>query len=77
MTVADVQSSSAPAPGTAPVLSVHNLVKHFPVRSRGLIRRVIGYVHAVCDVSFDIYPGETLGWWANPAAARRRRAEPF
>jgi oligopeptide transport system ATP-binding protein len=37
------------------------LVKHFPVRSRGLVRRVIGYVHAVCDVSFDIYPGETLG----------------
>jgi oligopeptide transport system ATP-binding protein len=61
MTVADVQNTPAPAPGAAPVLSVHNLVKHFPVRSRGLIRRVIGYVHAVCDVSFDIYPGETLG----------------
>jgi peptide/nickel transport system ATP-binding protein/oligopeptide transport system ATP-binding protein len=43
------------------VLEVHNLVKHFPVRSRGLIRRKIGDVHAVCDVSFDLYPGETLG----------------
>ncbi|WP_199432486.1 ABC transporter ATP-binding protein [Qaidamihabitans albus] len=44
-----------------PVLSVRNLVKHFPVRSGGLLRRRIGEVHAVCDVSFDIYPHETLG----------------
>ncbi|MGH3707767.1 MAG: ABC transporter ATP-binding protein [Pseudonocardiaceae bacterium] len=44
-----------------PVLSVRNLVKHFPVHSRGLIRRRLGDVHAVCDVSFDLYPQETLG----------------
>jgi peptide/nickel transport system ATP-binding protein/oligopeptide transport system ATP-binding protein len=50
--------SSEPA---RPVLEVHNLVKHFPVRSHGLIRRKVGDVHAVCDVSFDLYPGETLG----------------
>ncbi|MGQ0716924.1 MAG: ABC transporter ATP-binding protein [Pseudonocardiales bacterium] len=43
-----------------PVLSVRNLVKHFPVRGRGLIRRQLGDVHAVCDVSFDLYPHETL-----------------
>ena len=61
MTVADVANASTPAPDTAPVLSVRNLVKHFPVRSRGLVRRVIGQVHAVCDVSFDIRSGETLG----------------
>jgi oligopeptide/dipeptide ABC transporter ATP-binding protein len=52
--------SSEPG-GRRPVLEVRNLVKHFPVRSRGLIRRKIGDVHAVCDVSFDLYPGETLG----------------
>jgi oligopeptide/dipeptide ABC transporter ATP-binding protein len=46
---------------TSPVLSVRNLVKHFPVRGRGLVRRQVGEVHAVCDMSFDLYPHETLG----------------
>jgi oligopeptide transport system ATP-binding protein len=44
-----------------PMLSVRNLVKHFPVRSRGLLRRQVGVVHAVCGVSFDLAEGETLG----------------
>jgi oligopeptide transport system ATP-binding protein len=44
-----------------PVLSVRHLVKHFPVRGRGLLRRRVGEVHAVCDVSFDLYPQQTLG----------------
>jgi peptide/nickel transport system ATP-binding protein/oligopeptide transport system ATP-binding protein len=44
-----------------PVLSVRNLVKHFPVRSRGLLRRQVGEVHAVCGVSFDLAEWETLG----------------
>ena len=44
-----------------PILSAHNLVKHFPIRSSGLIRRQIGVVHAVCDVSFELGRGETLG----------------
>jgi oligopeptide transport system ATP-binding protein len=44
-----------------PVLSVRDLVKHFPQRSRGVIPRTIGELHAVCGVSFDIYRGETLG----------------
>jgi oligopeptide transport system ATP-binding protein len=52
-------ASSAPR-NDAPVISVHNLVKHFPVRSTGLVRRRIGDVHAVCDVSFDVYANETL-----------------
>jgi oligopeptide/dipeptide ABC transporter ATP-binding protein len=52
---------STPAPDRGePVLSVRNLVKHFPIRSKGLIRRKIGDVHAVCDVSFDIHDRETL-----------------
>src|SRR5688572_1935496 len=49
------------APQTETMISVRNLVKHFPVHSRGLIRRRIGEVHAVCDISFDIQSHETLG----------------
>jgi peptide/nickel transport system ATP-binding protein/oligopeptide transport system ATP-binding protein len=44
-----------------PVLEVRDLVKHFPIRGGGLIRRVVAYVQAVSGVSFDLYPGETLG----------------
>src|SRR5262245_1254052 len=47
--------------GRTPVVSVRNLVKHFPVRSRGIVRRVVGDVHAVCDISFDLLEHETLG----------------
>jgi oligopeptide/dipeptide ABC transporter ATP-binding protein len=48
------------APKGEPMLSVRNLTKHFPIRSKGLIRRKVGDVHAVCDVSFDIHQNETL-----------------
>ena len=43
------------------VLEVENLVKHFPLRGGTLVRRVVGEVHAVCDVSFELRQGETLG----------------
>ncbi|GMW01575.1 MAG: ABC transporter ATP-binding protein [Candidatus Hydrogenedentota bacterium] len=42
-----------------PLLTVENLVKHFPVR-RGALSRIQGYVRAVDDVSFAIRRGETL-----------------
>ncbi|MCO6392970.1 dipeptide ABC transporter ATP-binding protein [Aliihoeflea aestuarii] len=42
-----------------PVLDVRNLTKHFPIR-RGVLRRVVGNVEAVTDVSFKVAPGETL-----------------
>ena len=45
---------------TNPLLSVKNLKKHFPIR-KGVFSTVQGHVKAVDDVSFDIYPGETLG----------------
>ncbi len=41
------------------VLSVEGLKKHFPIR-RGILRRLIGNVKAVDDVSFSIAKGETL-----------------
>ena len=42
------------------LLKVDNLVKHFPIRS-GFLRRVVGQVRAVDNVSFSIQRGETLG----------------
>ena len=50
----------APGPGGAPVLSVRDLRKEFPIRTEGLVPRTIGAVKAVDGVSFDLYPGETL-----------------
>jgi oligopeptide/dipeptide ABC transporter ATP-binding protein len=46
--------------GSAPLLEVSNLTKHFPVRG-GIFGRVSGEVHAVDGVSFSIGEGETLG----------------
>ena len=43
-----------------PILSVKNLKKYFPVYG-GIFLRRRGWIYAVDDVSFDVYPGETLG----------------
>jgi oligopeptide transport system ATP-binding protein len=41
---------------------VKNLTKHFPVYSRGvLLKRKLGEVHAVDEVSFSLNKGETFG----------------
>ncbi|MCX6234692.1 MAG: ABC transporter ATP-binding protein [Bacteroidetes bacterium] len=43
-----------------PLLQVRNLKTYFPVR-KGIFGRTKNYIKAVDDVSFDVYPGETLG----------------
>ena len=43
------------------LLEVNELIKEFPVHSNGFIKRVVGQVHAVSGVSFDLDEGETLG----------------
>jgi peptide/nickel transport system ATP-binding protein len=43
-----------------PLLEVTELKKYFPIR-RGFLKRVVGYVKAVDDVSLYVMEGETLG----------------
>ena len=40
---------------------VTELVKHYPIRGGRLVRHQIGEAHAVCGVSLELRPGETLG----------------
>jgi peptide/nickel transport system ATP-binding protein/oligopeptide transport system ATP-binding protein len=57
---ATLPSSTPASPNGAPLVSVKNLVKHFPVRG-GILYRAIGQVHAVDDISLEIKSGETFG----------------
>jgi microcin C transport system ATP-binding protein len=42
------------------LLEATNVRVHFPIR-RGILRRTVGYVHAVNGVSVDVRAGETVG----------------
>ena len=50
----------APADPNRPLLEVRDLRTHFPIR-KGVFSRTVGHVKAVDGVSFDVYPGKTLG----------------
>ncbi len=43
-----------------PILEVNNLKKHYPTR-KNLFGKPVEFMKAVDDVSFNVYPGETLG----------------
>lgn len=43
-----------------PILQVKNLKTYFPIKE-GILGKVTDHVTAVDDVSFDVFPGETLG----------------
>ena len=43
-----------------PILKVQNLRTWYPLR-KGVFGRTYDYIKSVDDVSFDVYPGETLG----------------
>ena len=61
MTAAAVRGVPPTAPAArAPLLSVRDLSKHY-VRKSGIFGGDKGVVRAVDGVSFDVYPGETLG----------------
>ncbi len=64
LTLADIESnvSSEHKFTGKPLLHVEHLSKLFPVSSGALFGKMKKrYVHAVNDISFDIYPGETFG----------------
>ena len=44
-----------------PLVEVKNLKKYFPITRGVIIQRQIGAIRAVDGVSFEIFPGETLG----------------
>jgi ABC-type oligopeptide transport system ATPase subunit len=57
---ATAPSPTQAGPSDKPLLSVRHLKTYFPVK-RGLLRRQVGNVKAVDDVSFDVGRRETLG----------------
>lgn len=42
------------------LVKVDNLIKYFPIRA-GVFKRIVAWVRAVDDISFEIYEGETVG----------------
>ncbi|HEY8346616.1 MAG TPA: dipeptide ABC transporter ATP-binding protein [Symbiobacteriaceae bacterium] len=58
--VSPVNEQHQVAPAQQPLLEVRHIKKYFPIK-RGLFNRVVGYVRAVDNVSFDVMKGETLG----------------
>jgi peptide/nickel transport system ATP-binding protein len=43
------------------LIAVEGLTKYFPITQGIIFQREVGRVHAVEDVTFSIYPGETVG----------------
>jgi len=62
MTIEQTAAVPQPAAGNGSgLLEVDHLKVLFPIKSGLVIDRVIGHVHAVDDVSFNLAEGETLG----------------
>lgn len=47
--------------GTEPLLRVDGLVKYFPITKGIVFRKQVGTIKAVDNVSFELYPRETVG----------------
>ncbi|GAB4396135.1 MAG: ABC transporter ATP-binding protein [Microscillaceae bacterium] len=60
LTEEDIQERNTHLAQQKPILKIENLKTYFPVH-KGLFRRVVDHVKAVDDVSFEVYPGETVG----------------
>ena len=55
------EPAELPAPASDALMTVTGLTKHFPVNRGIIIRRRVGLVRSVDDVTFDVARGETLG----------------
>ncbi len=58
MTVTDVLEKEKT--GQETILKVENLKKYYPIKG-GILKRTVGHIKAVDDVSFTVFRGETLG----------------
>lgn len=54
------EQGSTPEAGNEVLLRANDLVKHFPIRSKGLLRRRVGEVQAVSGISLELRERETL-----------------
>ena len=61
MTAAAVAAAVPDAAGPPPLLEVRRARKYFPVNKGVLLRRPVGWVKAVDDVSFALPAGQTFG----------------
>ncbi|MFP5297505.1 MAG: ABC transporter ATP-binding protein [Actinomycetota bacterium] len=52
---------TSPKQSGDPLIAVEGLTKYFPITKGIILQREVARVHAVEDVSFAVYPGETLG----------------
>jgi ABC-type glutathione transport system ATPase component len=66
----------AGAHGSAPLLEVTDLVKHFPIKRGILIDREVDQVRAVDGISFEVGRAKPWAWSASRAAASRLPAAP-
>lgn len=46
---------------TTPLMEVNNLNKYFPIK-RGLLRKTVGYIKLLNDITFRIYEGQSFGY---------------
>ncbi len=61
MTAPQPQPGATSVASSEALMTVTGLTKHFPVTRGIIIRRRVGLVRSVDDVSFDVARGETLG----------------
>ncbi len=56
----EIESRRAILYGSAPLIQIKNICTWFPLK-QGLFSKAKDFVKAVDDISFDVFPGETLG----------------